>query len=168
MVHFLVIRFEVALNVDDEGGCDRGEQMSLFHSDQRETHPKVEGMRKNTHKDQCGVQVLAVSLDNGAIIVVGCALEFGVKLGAGVPCSREVWKGSLQCSKHRALITEDEIKKRGEKGRETEEGKLTHAFKSIVASHITGYKEPWCAFVRLWKMKRVEPKQKEDKDSVQC
>jgi len=30
VVHFLKIRFELALNVDDESGCDRGEQTGLF------------------------------------------------------------------------------------------------------------------------------------------
>ena len=30
VVHFLKIRFELALNVDNESGCDCGEQAGLF------------------------------------------------------------------------------------------------------------------------------------------
>jgi len=33
MVHFLVVRFELGLNVENESGCDCGEQTSLFPPD---------------------------------------------------------------------------------------------------------------------------------------
>lgn len=40
----------------------------------------------------CGVQVFIVFLDKGTVTIVSCALELGVKLGAGVSCSRGVWQ----------------------------------------------------------------------------
>lgn len=57
-------------------------------------------MRKNAHKDKCGVQVFIVFLDKGTVIVVGCTLELIVELDAGVSGSYEVWKGCQQCFKH--------------------------------------------------------------------
>ena len=42
MVHFLVVRFELAPNVDNESGCDCGEQTGLFPSDQYENDTRVE------------------------------------------------------------------------------------------------------------------------------
>ena len=114
IIHLLVIWFEVALDVNDKGSRDRREQTSLFPSDQHKIHPEVKGTRRNTHKDQCAIQVFVVFLDNGAIVIIGCALKLGVKFGAGVSCGREVWKGSRQGSKYSALDAKNDVKKRGE------------------------------------------------------
>ena len=97
MVHFLVIRLEVALDIDDESGCDRGEQTGLFPLSQYRIYTRV---RKNAHKDMCCVQVSIVFLDKGTAIIVSCALKLIVELGASVSGSCEVCKRRRQYFKH--------------------------------------------------------------------
>jgi hypothetical protein len=80
VVHLIIIRFEVALNVDDKSRCDRGEQSGLFPSDSRDRG----GSGRNTHKDQGVVQVFAVLLVEIAVMLISCALELLVELDAGV------------------------------------------------------------------------------------
>ena len=54
VVHLLEIRFELSLNVDDESGCNRGEQTSLF--------PSVS--RCNSHKGRgvCGKMLTKINV----------------------------------------------------------------------------------------------------------
>jgi hypothetical protein len=85
--HFLIIRLEITLNVDNKSRCDRGEQTGLFPSDLQDCG----GCGKNAHKDQCCVQVFVVLLDEVVVMLIGCALEFLVELDAGV-AGRPNWR----------------------------------------------------------------------------
>ena len=90
MVHFLVVRFELALYVDDESACDSGEQTGLLPRKCAINTATVVSVER-THEDQGGIHVFIILFDKVAVMIVGCALELVVELDAGVAgCSGKV------------------------------------------------------------------------------
>jgi hypothetical protein len=74
------IRLEVGLDVDDEGGADRGEQTGLG------TRSTFCGDNWNaeTHKNQGGVEVLIVLRHIFGIVLCRLSLVHGVEIDLGV------------------------------------------------------------------------------------
>ena len=100
---FLVIRFELCLNVNDEGGCDCGEQAGLCSRKTNQRH-NLGGCGENTHEDQRGVQIFVVFLNKVTVVFVGFAFELVIKFIAGVVGrSKEVWKEGGQRFEHGIL-----------------------------------------------------------------
>ena len=89
---FLVIRFELCLDVNDEGGCDCGEQAGLCSRKTNQRH-NLGGCGENTHEDQRGVQIFVVFLNKVTVVLVGFTFELIIEFVAGVVGrSKEVWR----------------------------------------------------------------------------
>ena len=142
MIHFLEIGLELALDVDDESGCDRGEQTGLFPQKKKNQHNNRVYMWGDTHEDERGVQIIIVLPHKVAVILVGFALELVVKLDTGASGrSKEVWEERWQCLEHSILQTGNE--KRGHSRVEGRRKRThrTHAFGLMVASPMMCYGE---------------------------
>ena len=95
-----VIRLETTLKVDNEKGCNYGEQTGLFVRKTRQRRDQGE-CGKSTHKDQRGVQVLFVSTHKVAVMLFGCALELVVEFSvSAISRSMEVWEKRWQGFEH--------------------------------------------------------------------
>ena len=101
-----VIRLEIALNVDNENGCNYGEQTGLFPQETHQHHCQ-DGCGKNTHEYQRDVQVLFVFTHKVVVMLVGRVLELVIELDAGASSrSKEVWEKRWQCFGRRIFQTE--------------------------------------------------------------
>ena len=88
VAHLGVVGLKLALDIDNECGCDRGEQTGLSPGGvQTIKSPKVSGW--NTHKNQGGVHIVVEFLDKVVVKFVGFALKQFVELDVG----RWIWEG---------------------------------------------------------------------------
>ena len=85
----LVIRLQVVLEVDNESGCDGGEQTGLPPRKVRITIEVNTRERKDAHEDQAGVQVFIVFLHEVAVVLVGFSLKLVVEFDAGADSERD-------------------------------------------------------------------------------
>ena len=101
-----VIWLKRALHVENESGCDRGEQTSLFRKSQINTANRVNKKRENPHEYQGGVQVFVIFFDKVVVVVVSFALKLVIELNArAVVRSKEMWKEGGKCFEHSVLQT---------------------------------------------------------------
>ena len=111
VAHFLIIRFELFLEVDNETGCDGREQTSLLPQ-KGELVPQLRWVRrKSTHEDQRVTQVVIVFLRKVTVMFIGFTSVLVVELDARVATGRRrVWEERLQCLVYGILQTANEMR----------------------------------------------------------
>ena len=118
--------------------------------------------REDAHKDQRGIQVFIVFLDEATVMIVSHPLELIVEFDAGVAGSpKGIWKNTWQRFTHSILQARNNrknvIRKVRGGGREVD---LAHALGSIVVSPIAGYQELQFVVDEIWGARRVKGKRR--------
>lgn len=96
VIHFFEVRFELALNVDNKRGCDRGKQSGLSPLFTQ----RFRRIRGNAYKDQRDIQIFIVFPDEITVTILSYALKLVVELGGGIAGrpeeAREEGRGRLE------------------------------------------------------------------------
>ena len=110
VAHFLIIRFELFLEVDNETSCDGREQTSLLPQ-KGESTPRLRWMGGDAHEDQRVTQVVIVFFRKVTVMFVGFAsvlvIEFDARVATG---HRRVRKERLQCLAYGILQTTNKMR----------------------------------------------------------